>query len=124
MKMRILEGKFAVCRLDAEECIPTWIPTKSFYSITRTDEELSVVCLDHNIPVEIKCEREWRILKIEGPLDFSLIGILSKISTLLADKKIPIFAVSTYDTDYVMVKDESLKNAIETLFNNEIEVVI
>lgn len=120
MNISLLSGNFVVCRLDAEDCIPTWIATKSFYSITRTNEELSIVCLDKNVPSEIKCEKGWRILKIEGPLDFSLIGILSKISTLLANEKISIFAVSTYDTDYILIKEESIENSIRILEDNDI----
>lgn len=124
MKMKLLSGEFVVCRLEAEDCVPTWIATKNFYSISRTEEELSIVCLDKNIPMEVKCEKEWKILKIEGPLDFSLIGILSKISTLLANEKISIFAISTYDTDYIMIKKEKLEEAIIVLNGNDIEVSI
>ncbi|WP_254171561.1 ACT domain-containing protein [Clostridioides difficile] len=96
--------------------------TMKFYSITRTDDELSVVCLNNNIPSDVKSEKEWRILKILGPLDFSLVGILSKLSSLLADNKISIFAISTYDTDYILVKEKDIENACKILSCNGYEV--
>jgi len=88
---------------------------KNFLSITKTDDELSIVCEEENIPVSVKCERNWCILKVLGPLDFSLIGILSSISTTLAKQKVSIFAISTYDTDYILVKEASLDVAIKAL---------
>ncbi len=86
-----------------------------FFSATRTSDELSIVCCEKNIPEDIKCEKNWRILKIEGPLDFSLIGILASISSILAERKISIFAVSTYDTDYILIRDSDVNDAVEAL---------
>ncbi|WP_334295851.1 ACT domain-containing protein [Clostridioides difficile] len=114
--------EYAVCRLNNDSKIPTWIDTEKFYSITRTDDELSVVCLNNNIPSDVKSEKEWRILKILGPLDFSLVGILSKLSSLLADNKISIFAISTYDTDYILVKEKDIEDACKILSCNGYEV--
>ncbi|MGG7178762.1 ACT domain-containing protein [Clostridium paraputrificum] len=122
MKMTVLEGKFVVCRLDCEDVIPNWVDTKSFISITRTEAELSIVCADKNVPDNIKCEKEWKALKVEGPLDFSLIGILAKISSLLAEEKISIFAISTFDTDYILLKEENLGDAIKVLTMNGIDI--
>lgn len=134
MKIKLLDGKFAVCRLNNKSKIPTWINTEKFYSITKTEDELSLVCEVSSIPKEyldssilntniedsteidaIMIELGWEILKIVGPLDFSLIGILSKISTLLADNGISIFAISTYDTDYILIKEDSIDKACEFL---------
>ena len=108
---------YGVCRLmpSESEGIPVWAFSSNFFSITKTSDELSIVCLQDNIPEDICCERDWRILKIEGTLDFSLIGILSSISTILAHNKISIFAVSTYDTDYILVKDSDINNAVIAL---------
>ncbi|MBS5925464.1 MAG: ACT domain-containing protein [Clostridium sp.] len=103
--------------------VPLWVDTKNFISITRTEDELSIVCIDKNIPNEIKSEKGWRVLKVEGPLDFSLIGILSKISGILAKEKISIFVVSTFDTDYILVKEESLENSIKVLSDNNINII-
>ena len=123
LTMKLLKEKYGVCRLDKTELIPEWAKASDFFSITKTLDELSIVCAENNIPNHIKCERNWRVLKIEGPLDFSLIGILASISTILAKKRISIFAISTYDTDYILVKDKDIDNAIATLVNEKYEVI-
>jgi len=123
LTMKLLKEKYGVCRLDKNDLIPEWSQTSDFFSIARTSDELSIVCSQDNIPNDIKCEKDWRILKIEGPLDFSLIGILSSISTILARKGISIFAISTYDTDYILVKDKDINNAIVALVNERYEVI-
>lgn len=122
MKLKLFAEEYAVCRLNNDSKIPTWIDTKNFYSITKTEDELSVVCSNNNIPYDVKSEKEWRILKILGPLDFSLIGILSKLSGLLAENKISIFAISTYDTDYILIKEKDIENACKILNCNGYEV--
>lgn len=109
LRMSILEDKYGVCRLREKE-LPEWIKG-DFVSITKTQDEISVVCKEIFIPEGVKCESGWRIMKVVGPLDFSLIGILSFISTTLANNDISIFALSTYDTDYILVKDEQLEVA-------------
>lgn len=122
--MRLLSKRYGVCRLNKTETIPEWAKEGEFLSITKTLDELSIVCDEEVIPNDIKCEKDWRILKIEGVLDFSLIGILASISTILAQKAISIFAISTYDTDYILVKDKDINNAIEALVNEGYEVII
>lgn len=123
MNIKVLKDRYAICRLESEDMVPLWVDTKNFISITRTEDELSIVCIDKNIPNEIKSEKGWRVLKVEGPLDFSLIGILSKISCILAKEKISIFVVSTFDTDYILVKEESLENSIKVLSDNNINII-
>ena len=123
LTMKLLKEKYGVCRLDKTELIPEWAQNSDFFSITRTSDELSIVCTEDNIPNGIKCEKDWRILKIEGPLDFSLIGIFASISTILAQKGISIFAISTYDTDYILVKNKDIDNAIESLINERYEII-
>ena len=87
-----------------------------FYFIGKTDEELSLVCRTEDTPPDtIECDNGWRGFRIRGTLDFSLIGILSKISGILADHKIGIFAVSTYNTDYILVKEENYERALNVL---------
>jgi len=120
--MKLLEEKYGVCRLDGTESIPEWPQNSNFFSITRTEDELSIVCSQDSIPDDIKCEKDWRMLKVQGPLDFSLIGILASISRVLAQKGISIFAVSTYDTDYILVKNKDIDNVIESLVNEGYEV--
>lgn len=123
LTMKLLKERYGVCRLDKTELIPEWSKNSDFFSITRTADELSIVCSQDNIPNDIKCEKDWRMLKIQGPLDFSLIGILASISTVLAQKGISIFAISTYDTDYILVKNKDIDNAIEALIKERYEVI-
>jgi uncharacterized protein len=122
LTMKLLSEKYGVCRLDKEEAIPSWAYKGEFFSITKTADELSILCLEENIPADIRCEGDWRILKVEGPLDFSLIGILSKISGVLAHQDISIFAVSTYDTDYILVKESNVESAVEALNKDGYEI--
>lgn len=121
--MKLLKEKYGVCRLDKGDGIPNWALEGEFYSITKTEDELSVVCLQEGIPDKIKCEKEWRILKVEGPLDFALVGILASISSLMASEGISIFAISTYDTDYILVKDKDINKAVESLISNMYNVI-
>ena len=123
LTMKLLKEKYGVCRLNKNELIPEWAQNSDFFSITKTCDELSIVCSQDAIPNDIKCEKDWRILKIEGPLDFSLVGILASISTILAQKGISIFAISTYDTDYIFVKNKDIDNAIESLIKERYEII-
>lgn len=122
LNMKLLKEKYGVCRLDKNEVIPNWGLDGELYSITKTEDELSIVCLQDNIPENIQCEKNWRILKIEGPLDFSLVGILAEISNLMAKNSISIFAISTYDTDYILVKEKDIEKAVMVLGNDRYEV--
>ena len=124
LTLKLLKETFAVSRLNKNEVIPDWINTSDFYSITKTEDELSIVCSQESVPKDIKHEDDFKALKIEGPLDFSLIGILSKISTILAKSKISIFAISTYDTDYILVKNTDIPRTIEVLSNENYEILI
>ncbi len=123
LTMKLLKERYGVCRLAKTELIPEWAQNSDFFSITRTSDELSIVCSQDDIPNDINCEKDWRILKIEGPLDFSLIGILASISTILAQKGISIFAISTYDTDYILVKNNDIDNAISALIKERYDVI-
>lgn len=123
MQLKILNNKLKVVRLKANEMVPPIVFKQDFYSITKTDEELSIAIEeDINISSEI-IEYGWRAIKIIGILDFSLIGILSKISTILAQAKISIFAISTYNTDYILLKENKLEDAIEVLKQNNYEII-
>ncbi|MBI6875806.1 ACT domain-containing protein [Clostridium aciditolerans] len=123
LTMKLLKEKYGVCRLGKTQLIPEWAQNSDFFSITRTSDELSIVCIEESIPDNVKCEKDWRILKIEGPLDFSLIGILASVSKILAQKGISIFAISTYDTDYILVKNKDIDNAIQSLIKERYEVI-
>jgi hypothetical protein len=115
VKLVVLEDELAVARLDASESIPAWGLGGSFSSITRTPEEVSIVCAAAAVPAGIRAERGWRSLRVAGRLDFSLAGVLASIASPLAAADVSIFAVSTYDTDYVLVRQQSLPTAIASL---------
>jgi hypothetical protein len=115
LKLSMTDETCSVCRLAADEGIPHWVPATGFVSITRTADELSVVCPGEAVPPSVRAEHGFRVLKIDGPLDFSLTGILVAVAGPLADAGISIFAVSTYDTDYVLVKAHDLKQAVAVL---------
>jgi hypothetical protein len=113
--LALLPGAFAVCRLGPDEAIPSWLSSSDFCSITRTAEELSVVAPEGAVPGTCQAEKGWRCLKVQGPLDFDLTGILSSLSAPLAEAGISIFALSTYDTDYLLVRALDLDKAIRVL---------
>lgn len=123
LTLQLLSGKYGVCRLEADASIPSWGQKSPFYSVTRTKDELSIICLENEIPSEVKCENEWRLLKILGPLDFSLIGILAPISQLMAEQQISIFALSTYDTDYILVREAKVSDAEKALISAGYKVI-
>ena len=113
MKLKALEHELTVCKLADVSGIDL---SKPFYFIGRTDEELSLVCRTQDAPANTTAREDgWRGFRIEGELDFSLIGILSRITGVLADAGIGIFAVSTYNTDYVLTKTESFERAMDAL---------
>jgi hypothetical protein len=111
----VLPERFGICRFDPNASVPNWVWASPFYSVTRTAEEVSVVCHEGVIPQEILYEKGWRCLKVQGPIDFSETGILSSLAQPLASKNVTIFALSTYDTDYLFVREKDLSKTIETL---------
>ena len=113
MKLKKLPFELTVCKVNDVSSIDL---SSGFYFVGKTDEEISLVCKTEDTPA-ITNERDdgWKGFRIEGVLDFSLIGILSKISSILAENKIGIFAVSTYNTDYILVKKENFERALDVL---------
>ena len=118
LTLSLLPSTLAVCRLDGESEFPAWAQSSSFLNIARTSDELSVVCDQSLVPDGVKMVAGWRAFKVEGPLDFSLTGIVSSISAVLADNKISIFVVSTFDTDYILVQEKNLAKTKEVLGNH------
>lgn len=115
LKLKILEGQFSIHKLSINDMIPYEVYQSDFYSIVKTDDELSIVC-DSSIPFQTeKSNSGWTCIKVIGPLDFSLTGILSEISAVLANSKISIFTVSTYATDYILVEISNIINAKQAL---------
>ena len=105
----------AVCRLDPDVAVPSWAFAGPFSSITRTPGELSIVCLQEGVPEGVPCERGWRYLEVEGPLAFALTGILASLTGALALAGVSVFAISTFDTDYLLVRDADAERALELL---------
>ena len=103
--------------------LPDWVFQSPFYSISRSVDELSVVCEEKFVPEDIKAENAWSLIKVEGPLDFSLTGILASLATPLAENDISLFAISTFDTDYLLVKREKLENAQKVLENSGFQFI-
>jgi len=104
-----------VCQLAADAPVPSWAQKGGFFCVTRSTDELSIVCEDHRVPEGVRVERGWVALRLEGPFPFSMTGVAASFLQPLAEAKIPIFAISTFDTDYVLVKREDLERAQKAL---------
>ncbi len=121
MELKMIEHKLSVCKVADISYIDL---AAEFYFIGKTDEELSLICKTEDAPPKtVERDDGWRGFRIQGVLDFSLIGILSKISGILAENKIGIFAVSTYNTDYILVKEENYERALAVLASKGYTVV-
>ncbi|MES2463797.1 MAG: ACT domain-containing protein [Armatimonadota bacterium] len=116
MHLTVLPGRFAVCSLPVDAAMPLPVPSGILWSVTKTRDELSLVCDSSDAPSNaLAVERDWSALAVAGPLDFSLVGILAALTAPLAAAEISIFALSTFETDYILVKEKSLARAITTL---------
>ena len=116
MELEIIGYDLSICKVDKTDNLDL---SKDFFFLSKTDEEISLVCKTEDIPKDAMDHSDgWKAFRISGVLDFSLIGILSKITGILADNQIGIFAVSTYNTDYILVKKEQFDKAIKALMDN------
>src|SRR6266545_474367 len=117
-RFSVLPGAYAICRLPAKAPLPAWTG-KAFTSITRTTEELSIVCEEPRLPqdlgVDLRIERGWALLKLHGPFPLDAIGVLASVSKPLAEADISLLAISTFDTDYILVKRTKVNQAIAAL---------
>lgn len=115
-RFSVMPGMWAVVRLDATDAVPRWaLDTTDFVSITRTSDELSIVCPETAAPHDVRSERGWGILKLHGPFPFALVGVMASFATPLAAAGVSIFGISTFDTDYVLVKTAQLSAACQAL---------
>ncbi|HUR82935.1 MAG TPA: ACT domain-containing protein [Thermoanaerobaculia bacterium] len=114
LRIAILSDRLAVCRLPPSVPLPSWIGG-AFTSVTRTSEELSIVCDELAPPDDVQAERGWRLLRVEGPIPFEVTGIAAALVTPLAEAHISVFLLATYDTDYLLLKDETFSRAIDVL---------
>jgi len=115
LELTLLPERFAISRLAADAPVPAWATEGSLFSITRTGDELSVVCERARVPVGVQSQPGWRIFKVHGPFVLTEIGVLSALATPLAEAKLSLFAISTFDTDYLLVASETLSAAVAAL---------
>lgn len=116
LPLELLPDTLAVCRLEPTAPVPAWAQqSRGFLTVSRTAEELSITAVQQVVPADVACVRDYRALRVRGPLPLDLIGILAAIADPLADAGLSIFAISTYDTDYVLVKARDLETALGVL---------
>jgi len=121
VELRVLPGTLAVARLDPGDGLPGWAAAAAgaddapLHAVVRTARELSVVCADSAVPADVRAVRGWRALEVAGPLDLALTGVLAAVATPLADAGVAVFAVATFDTDYVLVRAGELDAAAGAL---------
>ena len=111
----LMPGAYAICRWSADATLPDWAYQGGFVSVTRTPAELSAVCAFDAVPPGTVSEGPWRIFAVRGPLDFALTGVMASLAAPLAAGGVSIFAISTYDTDYALVRADKLDRAVEAL---------
>ncbi len=115
LELTLLRERFAVCRLAPDATTPSWAAGGNFYSVTRTAEELSVVVEESRLPTGVTSQPGWRVFQVRGPFAFSEIGVLASLTGPLAAKEVSVFVISTFDTDYLLVSEKQLANAISAL---------
>lgn len=123
LALKVVPGAFAVCRLPAGTPLPDWFRPGGFASASWSEDELSLACAESQVPEEVQCERGWRCLMLQGPFAFDLTGILLQVLRPLAAANIGIFAVSTFDTDYVLVKDHAFDHAKQALVESGLAII-
>ena len=115
LDLRVLPERLAVCRFEPNTALSELGPADSFFSLTRTEDELSLVVSETAVRIGWCAERGWRGLQVRGPLDFGLVGVLASLAGPLATAGVPIFLLSTYDTDYLLVRESDLERAVDVL---------
>ena len=115
LTLSVLPSEYAVCQLPADQAIPAWASAGELFSVTRTPEELSIVCAASSVPAGVRHTAGWSALKLHGPFDFALTGILAGVLNPLHTAGVGIFALSTFDTDYVLVQAAQLGQAVSAL---------
>jgi len=113
--LTVLPGPLAMVRLAADAALPGWATRDGFFSVTRTGEELSIVCRADGVPSGVSAEKGWRALKVKGPFALSEVGVLAVLAATLAEAKVSLFAISTFDTDYLLVSEKQLSAAVAAL---------
>ena len=115
LSLSLLPPTYAVCQLHPDKHIPYWALLGDFVSLTRTPEELSIVCQQDNVPEDIEAERGWRCVQVQGAFDFSVAGVNASLAVPLANADISVLAIATFATDYLLVKEENIERALLVL---------
>ena len=115
LSLSLLPPRYAVCQLHPDKHIPYWALLGDFVSLTRTPEELSIVCEQDNVPEEVQAERGWRCVQVQGAFDFSISGVNASLAVPLANADISVLAIATYATDYLLIKEENVERALLVL---------
>jgi hypothetical protein len=115
LDLSLLPHKYAVCQFHPDKHIPYWALLGNFVSLTRTHEELSIVCQQDKVPEDIEAERGWRCLQVQGAFDFTVAGVNASLAIPLAEADISVLAIATYATDYLLIKEENVEQALQVL---------
>lgn len=115
LRLSLLPYKYAVCHFHPDKHIPYWALLGDFVSLTRTSEELSIVCRQDNVPDDVEAERGWKCIQVHGTFDFATAGVNASLTLPLAEADISILAIATYTTEYVLVKEQYVERAIQAL---------
>jgi uncharacterized protein len=115
LTLSVMEGRYAIAKFARDAEIPAWVNGSGFSSVTRTPEELSIVTREASVPPGLDASRGWRMLKVHGPFAFDETGVVSALANPLARVGVGIFVISTFDTDYLLVQQEEVPVAVETL---------
>ena len=115
LNLSLLPHKYAVCQFHPDKHIPYWALMGDFVSLTRTNEELSIVCQQSNVPEDIEAERGWYCIQVQGALDFSAAGIHASLAIPLAEADISVLSIATYATDYLLIKEENVERSLQVL---------
>jgi hypothetical protein len=116
LTLDLLDGRYAICRLDPAQDVPAWAWSGLLASVTRTPSELSIVCAEAAVPPTVEpVERGWCALRVAGPLDFGMVGVMARLTAPLAEAGVSILALATFDTDYLLVRQPDLPCAIAAL---------
>jgi hypothetical protein len=115
LSLSLLPPRYAVCQLHPDKHIPYWALLGDFVSLTRTPEELSIVCQQDSVPEEVQAERGWRCVQVQGAFDFSISGVNASLAVPLANADISVLAIATYATDYLLIKEENVERALLVL---------
>ncbi len=115
LELSLLPGRFAISKLPPDAHLPVWAARGSFYSVTRTRDELSIIVEEAHVPAGTQSQFGWRVLRVHGPFVLSEVGVLASLTAPLADGRVSVFVVSTFDTDYLLVTEEQVTSAIAAL---------